>query len=208
MQNTKSAQGRKEEILLAALAVAAEEGLAGLSMGRIAERAGLQKPSLYHYFATKEVLVEELYAFLRGRAKALTQTELPDYPALFSGRTAREVLQTVTDGYRRMSCQAEMQTFYKAVYAARCHHPVAARILAEETERMIRATRQLFYAMEVHHLLHFWDADRSALSFALTLHGLMDRAADLQMAGMTGEDLLPGYLDWFCNENAWEDETK
>lgn len=51
---------------------------------------------------------------------------------------------------------------------------MAARIVAEETERMIIATKQLFYAMEVHKLLHFENADMSALSFAMTIHGLMD----------------------------------
>ena len=52
--------------------------------------------------------------------------------------------------------------------------PMAAKILAEETGKMIIATKQLFYAMEVHKLLHFQNADMSAVSFAMTVHGLMD----------------------------------
>ena len=47
---------------------------------------------------------------------------------------------------------------------------VAAKILAEETEKMIIATKQLFYAMEVHKLLHFQNADMSAVSFAMTVY--------------------------------------
>lgn len=50
--------------------------------------------------------------------------------------------------------------------------PMAAKILAEETGKMIIATKQLFYAMEVHKLLHFQNADMSAVSFAMTVHGL------------------------------------
>ncbi len=46
---------------------------------------------------------------------------------------------------------------------------------------MIIATKQLFYAMEVHKLLHFENADMSALSFAMTIHGLMDYELDRSM---------------------------
>lgn len=56
------------------------------------------------------------------------------------------------------------------------------------------------------HLLHFRDADMSAVSFALTLHGLMEHAQDLAMANGTtpdGEDAMTeAYLTWFCAENA------
>ena len=58
--------------------------------------------------------------------------------------------------------------------------PMAAKILAEETGKMIIATKQLFYAMEVHKLLHFQNADMSAVSFAMTVHGLMDYELDLR----------------------------
>ena len=50
-----------------------------------------------------------------------------------------------------------MINFYKVIYSERSLNPVAARIVAEETDRMILATKQLFYAMEVHKLLHLSD---------------------------------------------------
>ena len=85
---------------------------------------------------------------------------------------------------------------------------MAARIVAEETERMIIATKQLFYAMEVHKLLHFENADMSALGFAMTIHGLMDYELD-QKYGYDKEkhiesNLIDDYLSWFCKENSVE----
>ena len=56
--------------------------------------------------------------------------------------------------------------------------PMAAKIVAEETDKMIIATKQLFYAMKVHKLLHFTNPDMSAVSFAMTIHGLMDYELD------------------------------
>ena len=72
-----------------------------------------------------------------------------------------------------MNHQEKLLTFYKVIYSERSIQPMAARIVAEETERMIIATKQLFYAMEIHKLLHFDNADMSAVSFAMTVHGLL-----------------------------------
>lgn len=81
--------------------------------------------------------------------------------------------------------------------------PMAA---AEETGKMIIATKQLFYAMEVHKLLHFQNADMSAVSFAMTVHGLMDYELDLRSGECKTENQernnLDEYLQWFCRENA------
>lgn len=83
---------------------------------------------------------------------------------------------------------------------------MAAKILTEETEKMIIATKQFFYAMEVHKLLHFQNADMSAVSFAMTVHGLMDYELDLRSGGCEKENqerkALDEYLQWFCQENA------
>ena len=59
--------------------------------------------------------------------------------------------------------------------------------VCEEIEKMIIATKQLFSAMDVQKLLHFQNADMSVLSFAMTVHGLMDYELDLQ-SGECGGD--------------------
>ena len=105
-----------------------------------------------------------------------------------------------------MNQQEHMLNFYKVIYSERSIQPMAAKILAEETEKMIIATKQLFYAMEVHKLLHFQNADMSAVSFAMTVHGLMDYELDLRSGGYKIENqernILDEYLQWFCKENA------
>ena len=104
-----------------------------------------------------------------------------------------------------MNQQEHMLNFYKVIYSERSLNPMAAKIVAEETDKMIIATKQLFYAMEVHKLLHFTNPDMSAVSFAMTIHGLMDYELD-QINGKrsyeTDKNLLDDYLKWFCEENA------
>lgn len=122
--------------------------------------------------------MEAMYQFLREQSKKNANIKPVDFSQLFQGKTAYEVLQSVVQGYVNMNHQEKLLTFYKVIYSERSIQPMAARIVAEETERMIIATKQLFYAMEIHKLLHFENADMSALSFAMTVHGLMDYEMD------------------------------
>ena len=193
---------RKEEIILTTLELAAEKGLAGVSMSMIADKIGIKKPSLYKHFSSKDEIVEAMYQFLRDKSKENANIKPVDYSILFSEKTAYEVLKGVMQGYINMNHQEQMLTFYKVIYSERSIQPMAARIVADETERMIIATKQLFYAMEVHKLLHFENADMSAVSFAMTVHGLMDYELDQKYGyDEAPKNLLDEYLKWFCEQN-------
>lgn len=196
---------RKEEIVLVTLELAAEKGLANVSMSMIADKIGIKKPSLYKHFASKEEIVEAMYEYLRRQAKEKANIKPIDYSTFFEGKTVYEILQSLVRGYLQMNHQEKMLNFYKVIYSERSLNPMAAKIVAEETDKMIIATKQLFYAMEVHKLLHFTNPDMSAVSFAMTIHGLMDYELD-QSNGKcsyeTDKNLLNDYLKWFCEENA------
>lgn len=191
---------------MATLELAANKGLGNVSMNMIADRVGIKKPSLYNHFASKEELVEAMYQFLREEAKKNANVGAIDYTVIFAGKSALEILRMMVGGYFHMNQQEHMLNFYKVIYSERSIQPMAAKILAEETEKMIIATKQLFYAMEVHKLLHFQNADMSAVSFAMTVHGLMDYELDLRSGGCKTENQerndLDEYLQWFCKENA------
>lgn len=191
---------------MATLELAANKGLGNVSMNMIADKVGIKKPSLYNHFASKEELVEAMYQFLREEAKKNANVGAIDYTVIFAGKSALEILRMMVGGYFHMNQQEHMLNFYKVIYSERSIQPVAAKILAEETEKMIIATKQLFYAMEVHKLLHFQNADMSAVSFAMTVHGLMDYELDLRSGGCKTENQerndLDEYLQWFCKENA------
>ena len=197
---------RKEEIVLATLDLAAQKGLANVSMSMIADKIGIKKPSLYKHFESKDEIVEAMYQFLRKQAKEKANIKPMDYSTLFAGKTAFDILQSAVLGYMQMNHQEQMLNFYKVIYSERSLNPMAAKIVAEETEKMIIATKQLFYAMEVYKKLHFENADMSAVSFAMTIHGLMDYELDQGYGGCreeeTDKNLIEDYLKWFCKENA------
>ncbi len=57
---------RRREVLAAALQLLADEGYAGASLRKFAAKVGIAQPSLYHYFRTKEELVEQVLATYAG----------------------------------------------------------------------------------------------------------------------------------------------
>lgn len=78
---------RHLEVLQTALLLIAERGYAGASLRELARRLGVAQPSLYHYFATKEQLVEQIIVHLGAellgsapsRPPPNTLEELPRY---------------------------------------------------------------------------------------------------------------------------------
>jgi AcrR family transcriptional regulator len=78
---------RHAEILAEALELMAEHGYHGASLRELAKRLGISQPSLYHYFASKDELVEQIIEAYSGkmfeRAPPLTaELELEQLPGL------------------------------------------------------------------------------------------------------------------------------
>ena len=71
---------RHREVLLAGLTLIAERGYAGASLRELARRLGMQQPSLYHYFASKEELVHQVIEHFGVGADGVTPdlAMLPD----------------------------------------------------------------------------------------------------------------------------------
>lgn len=194
---------RKEQIMLATLALASEAGLSNVSLAQIAQRVGIRKASLYNHFASKEEIVSALYEYLRAQSQKQLATSFVDIGALIRNRTALEVLTAGVKNYRQLVESPELKYFYRLILSERVFSGAAADILRRETERMILSTKQLFYALQVHGLMRFDHIDETALSYAMTVHGLIEYSLDLQVAGIASDDaLLQGYLQAFCAQYA------
>ena len=196
---------RKEEIIYATLELASIHGLKAVSLSMIADKVGIKKPSLYNHFKSKEEIVSAMYAFLREQAK---KNEVPDdLSVLFEGRTLEEILLVCLSGYMQFLTVSEMLCFFKVLYAERSTSPEAAQIMLEESDRMVRYTKTLFYALVVHGKMKNADIDTAALSYAMTIHSLVDLQMDRLTAAHTGlpETVVPSpellaYIRWFSKQ--------
>ena len=187
----------KERIILATLDLAAEHGLKSLSMSQIAEAVGIKKPSLYNHFDSKETLIREMYEYIREQSKADISASLPD----FDDKTAYEILSVYVRNYGQMVSSGALLNFYKVIYSERTTNPDAAQILIEETNKMVAATRALFQVLVEQGKLEIDDIDNAALSFAMTIHSLIDYELDCTQAGERyDESQIQDYIKWFCDQ--------
>ena len=195
---------RKEEILNATLELAAEQGLESVTLAQIAKRVGIRTPSLYNHYSSKEELVAALYASIRERAKQLGNPASLDVAALAQDRSLEEALLLSLEGYLLLITDRRMLQLLKVLYSARATSPEAAHILLEEVDRMVRAAQTLFYALVVHGKMRNEDIDTAALSYAMTMHAMLDHEMDRISAGEmpgtqtpTVTDEMRRYIRWF-----------
>ncbi|TBU96944.1 TetR/AcrR family transcriptional regulator [Phytopseudomonas dryadis] len=71
-----SSQARIEQILAAARALLAEQGVAALSIYAVAERAAMAPSSVYHFFASVPALLQALTADVHGAFRACLLTPI------------------------------------------------------------------------------------------------------------------------------------
>lgn len=189
----------KETILKATLKLASEKGLGSITLSQIAKKVGIQKTSLYSHFSSKEEIINSLYEYLRETAKNKKEISMNDYGKLVNEQDAYKILHHAVSEYISITTDTDMRMFYRIIISERVFSKEIAKIMIAETEKMIIATKHIFYAMQVHNILHFPDVDMSAISFAMTIHSLIDYQSDKLFA----EDnemgnLIDEYIAYFC----------
>ena len=86
---------RKEEIILATLELASKNGLGNVSMAQIAEKLGIQKPSLYNHFKSKEEIISAMYQYLRDKSKEQLSFADIDYSEFIKDKSLEQALRFV-----------------------------------------------------------------------------------------------------------------
>ena len=191
----------KEKILSVTLELAAENGLGNVSMSQIADRLGIRKPSLYNHFESKEAIIEAMYYMLREKSKEQQSPAQLDYGEMVKDKTCEQALMMSVTSYVGMISQPELLNFYRFIYSQRSLDQTAARIMADETERMILATKNLFYALNAHGKLSVEDIDMAALSFAMTIHAMIDYQQDCKNCEKSiNKAMLEEYVQWFSKQ--------
>ncbi|MGM9535909.1 MAG: TetR/AcrR family transcriptional regulator [Intestinibacter sp.] len=200
---------RREEIILVTLELAAKNGLSGVSMSQIASKIGIKKPSLYNHFKSKEEIIDAMYQYLRDKSKEKMSLTDIDYGEFINGKTLEEVLTQSVSNYMRINEDEKMTSFYKVIYSERAINPIAAKIMSDETKRMILTTKNLFYALQVHKKADFDDVDMAATSFAMTIHAMMDYKLDCSLSGeQLNQNMIQDYIKWFCKQYRGVDDEK
>lgn len=197
---------RKSEIIKATLELASEYGLAAVSMNQIAEKLGISKPALYKHFESREEIIKTMYSFLREQAKQSIAAGEMNMDMLSGKIPLDKILTQMVDAYRNLCTNPEMFQFYKIIMSQRTIDVAATEIMVMETKAMIDATKKLFYALQVKGLADFPDADAAALSFAMSVHSIIDLECDLNQLKNANNDagksidknMMKNFISEFC----------
>ena len=85
-EQSRTRYNRDEKVIAAAVAVMSDKGYAATSVQEVADRVGVLKGSLYHYFSSKEELLfrilEESHEQVREIRTAVAQLDLPPLESL------------------------------------------------------------------------------------------------------------------------------
>jgi AcrR family transcriptional regulator len=75
---TQTSPARREEVLDAGLSLISELGVSGASLRKLAAKLGMSQPSLYHYFDSKDALVQQIIEHCASNMlEAATQVPFP-----------------------------------------------------------------------------------------------------------------------------------
>ena len=187
----------KNEILASILPLASKEGLRNLSLSKIAENAGIAKSTLYSHFDSKDDMIDQLYLYLREKAKERMHIGVVDYGNIVKGKSLEEVLLYVVSSYDSINRDSDMKNFYAIIESEKAFSNIAARIITEETETMFTATKNLFYALEAEKIAHFPSIENAALLFAKSIHSTLTLMQDDKTAGT---EVSKGILEKIIHE--------
>lgn len=191
---------RKEEIILAAIELSAENGVGAVSMQMIADKVGITKASLYNHFSSKDEIEDAMYDIIRASSKERAGVGEIDFDLIQEGMAMKDILMHAVSSYEAIVSDPNMNLFYRVIMSRRTTDPKAAGIMVKETKTMINATKALFYALQVKKIASFEDVDSAAFSFAMAVHSIIDYEFDLKSAGEKADPkMMEEYIEQFCN---------
>ncbi len=126
---------RNRQLLGAARALIREEGSDALSLGRLAEAAGVTKPVVYDHFGTRAGLLLALYEEYDAR-----QTALMDEALRQSGATLPERASVIAASY--VACVIEQGRELPGVMAALAGSPELDEVRRDWEARFIHTCRE------------------------------------------------------------------
>jgi len=136
---TEKGFGRARAILLAARALLASEGYAGLSMRRVAQDAGMSLSNVQHYYGNKEQLLEALLLTTMDEF----QSKMDRIAVAMAGRPQVERFLTTIDMFLDEITEPVTHAIFFEIWALASRHPFASGLMG----RMMGRERKAVYGL-------------------------------------------------------------
>lgn len=136
---TEKGLGRARDILLAARALLAAEGYAGLSMRRVAQDAGMSLSNVQHYYGSKEQLLEALLLHTMDEFQA----KMDRIAVAMAGRPQVERFLSTVDMFLDEITEPVTHAIFFEFWALASRHPFASSLMGKMMGRERKAIHGL-----------------------------------------------------------------
>lgn len=124
---------RAREVFQAGLELVAERGIAGASLRRLAARLGLSQPSLYHYFKSKDELIDHLAVY--GAQHMVRSMDLARLPTMPLSQIPHYVKDAIFELYRGERHVTYVKFLFVVAIESPTHREVIRRAFEEHLLR-------------------------------------------------------------------------
>ncbi len=172
---------RKENILQFARHLFATKGYAETTMDDIAQACKMQKASLYHYFASKQQILQEMMDLEVGRWTA----RLSEYE---KGSTLKETLRIIATTFLKDMEDPARREFFKILHFESHNNPFIFKAWKESPMQ----NKQGFYAVFAKHLDGRFSKEKVAMFITQFMGALIHY---VNMAKLRGENFCMETFD-------------
>jgi len=185
---TEPPDGRRQQLIGTTIAVLAEAGYVGATLGRIGARAGVSAGLVAHYFGDKDTLLDAAFRTLVGQVRTGVLQRLA------GARTPRERVQAVIDAsLAPHEFEPQVAAAWLAFWGQVLHVPRLRRVQVAYQARMLSTLRHALRA-----LLPAAEAGRVAGMVASLVDGVWLRAAlsdGREADAASSRSLVTAFLD-------------
>jgi AcrR family transcriptional regulator len=168
----------KQNIILSLLKLGSEQGLQAISLSTLAKENKISKAAMYHHFASREAMIEELFSYCNTLAyQQMATISLSGSPA--------EVLSRAMDHWHDLYANAPMRYFYRIIQTEALTHQAAKAIQTTLDEMLQGQSRILLESLSESSRLVIEDLDLAVLTFSSVVQQflrriLLDETEDLE----------------------------
>jgi hypothetical protein len=143
-----------------------------------------------------------MYEYIRNKSKRNIANFILDN---INEKSSYDILYNSVMNYKKMVLNEDMFKFYSVIYSERATNNEASKIVIEETDKMINATKKIFEFLKEKNKLFIDDIEMASITFSMTIHSLIDYELDCKKNNQDyNENNIQKYIKWFCNQYSKE----
>lgn len=159
----------KERLLEATIELALEHGLGAVSLGDVAMKVGIRKPSIYNHYASKSELLEGVCEHMRLLQPALEAWLPESLLQAIPNQACQLTLVSFADHYEALTSQEVLAKRNKLLHSERYFNPSMNALVDSDLKRMTQAVQVLLETMQQHGQASFKDLRLAAESFVYAM---------------------------------------